>query len=62
MTVMVTKSPPYPANKRVSLAEAKAWPPGLRAKRTCQVCQRVYLHAGAAYTCEHSPHPGLTLP
>lgn len=62
MSVIVTKTPQYPASQRAPLDLSATWDETTRLKRTCQFCRTVYLHAGAAYTCEHSPHPTLTAP
>ncbi len=51
----------YPQNRRVSLDESKDWPETLRVIRTCQYCRKIYRHAGAAVTCEHSHHRRGTL-
>ncbi|MFJ1763752.1 hypothetical protein ACIOD2_25795 [Amycolatopsis sp. NPDC088138] len=46
----------YPLSQLASLDVSKAWDESTRSIRTCQVCKRVFLHAGAAYACELSPH------
>lgn len=51
-------APRYPASQQVTLEQSKSWPENVRTIRTCQYCRKVYRHAGAAVTCEHSHRRG----
>lgn len=62
MSVIVTERLRYPQSQLAPLEISKAWDERTRAIRSCCVCKRVYLHAGAAWVCERNPHPALTAP
>ncbi|WP_328449119.1 hypothetical protein [Amycolatopsis sp. NBC_00438] len=46
----------FPLSQLAPLDVSKNWDETTRTRRTCQGCKRVFLHAGAAWACERSPH------